>query len=469
MLTTSQEQRQEFVQLLRLTLVTDNQQRKMSEDRLNSIDSVVKTKLLLDVIMNETNEEVVQAAALMLRRLIIQIKIVSPDQASYLNEIKVTIPTLCLKEKNIAIRNKLVDVMSELIKLANFEESFTYDEAPQFFYQCISSNDEVGKLIAFRILDSSASVAIKFSDQQLCEVYKKISEVMSLDLATHNNLVVEAVRAFTNLTLYLPKNKSGQFFNTPFQILMHIVKTCNEPDCCVEILEELDELIESCREMIKPSLLLVVETLLAVLSSQQADEATRVGAMESLVLLAQKLKKEFQESCQPYYENIVDILMRHLMLVEDDPNWACSTEEDDEDDNDIASEAESSLDRIVCVVRGKAMFHIIKDKTSLLLSSKVWQHRYAALSTISCVAEGAHKQMKQYLPSIVDAIVPFMFDEHPRVVYACITCIGQLSTDFDEYLTSNFHEKIIPLMFQASEFYISFPKIRAHAVCCLST
>ena len=65
---------------------------------------------------------------------------------------------------------------------------------------------------------------------------------------------------------------------------------------------------------------------------------------------------------------------------------------------------------------------------------------------ISAVGEGCHKQMLNMLPNLVDSILPFLNDQHPRVRYAACNALGQLSTDFAEGFQQKFHAKVRRLL-----------------------
>jgi hypothetical protein len=72
-----------------------------------------------------------------------------------------------------------------------------------------------------------------------------------------------------------------------------------------------------------------------------------------------------------------------------------------------------------------------------------WKYRYAGLMTLSSTAEGCHKQMEQYLDQMVDGIVGFLKDPHPRVRYAACNCVGQMATDFAPTFQKKYHTKVM--------------------------
>lgn len=82
----------------------------------------------------------------------------------------------------------------------------------------------------------------------------------------------------------------------------------------------------------------------------------------------------------------------------------------------------------------------LNSKKSLPLED--WRYRHAGLMAISAVGEGCHKQMLNILPTLVDSILPFLTDQHPRVRYAACNALGQLSTDFSERFQQKFHAKV---------------------------
>lgn len=263
----------------------------------------------------------------------------------------------------------------------------------------------------------------------------------------------------------MPLKRIKPYVNSTIQVLFHLVKTVNDPDISSEIIQEINSLVECRSKIINDHIVSILQLATGILASPHAPQNLRTPCMEIIVGLAENSKKQFKEVAKEHFASIVDIFLRHMTLINEDPGWAFSLAEDDED-NEIATEAETSLDRLTCTIGGKTMFPIIMEQIAPLLASKVWQHRAAALTTISCIAEGCKKVLKPFLPSVVDAIVPFMRDEHPRVIFTCINAIGQLTVDYESYFQLTFHTKIFPLVIFAAENYTNLPRLHAHAICC---
>ena len=81
---------------------------------------------------------------------------------------------------------------------------------------------------------------------------------------------------------------------------------------------------------------------------------------------------------------------------------------------------------------------------------------------ISACGEGCHKQMEPFLDQVMDGVMNYIADPHPRVRFACCNAIGQMSTDFAPVFEKKFHAKVIPglllLMQDAAN-----PRVQAHS------
>ena len=80
------------------------------------------------------------------------------------------------------------------------------------------------------------------------------------------------------------------------------------------------------------------------------------------------------------------------------------------------------------------------DSKSIVLGD--WRYRHAGLMAISAVGEGCYKQMETLLADIVNTVLPFLTDPHPRVRYAACNAVGQLSTDFAPGFQKKFHARV---------------------------
>ena len=70
--------------------------------------------------------------------------------------------------------------------------------------------------------------------------------------------------------------------------------------------------------------------------------------------------------------------------------------------------------------------------------------------------------MEPLLTQIMDGILNFLRDPHPRVRYATCNAIGQMSTDFATIFEKKFHDKVIPGLLMVMDDNEN-PRVQAHA------
>lgn len=81
---------------------------------------------------------------------------------------------------------------------------------------------------------------------------------------------------------------------------------------------------------------------------------------------------------------------------------------------------------------------------------------------IATIGEGCHDQMLSLLSDIVNGILPFLDDSHPKIKHAACNCIGQMATDFQPSFQEKFHQPIMNkliILFSTSDN----PRVQAHA------
>lgn len=174
---------------------------------------------------------------------------------------------------------------------------------------------------------------------------------------------------------------------------------------------------------------------------------------------------------------VLPAMLQLITQVEDDPDWATRrnlSADNADDDDDISTTAAQAIDRLARSLGGKTFLnHTIVAIQTMLQPQQPWQVRHGALMAISAMAEGCVDVMlpsldvvrageeggRRALPSapasahavgpprqLVDAIIAYATDPHPRVRYAVCHALGQLATDFAPHYEERFHHKILPVL-----------------------
>lgn len=123
---------------------------------------------------------------------------------------------------------------------------------------------------------------------------------------------------------------------------------------------------------------------------------------------------------------------------------------------------ETSLDRLACSVGGKTVLPLVLASLTPMLQNSDWKHRFAALMAVSAVGEGCHDQMLPILKTMVDGLLPYLNDSHPRVRYAACNALGQMATDFCPDFQEKFHQEVIPKLLILLDDHEN-PRVQAHA------
>merc|ERR1740128_460652 len=148
--------------------------------------------------------------------------------------------------------------------------------------------------------------------------------------------------------------------------------------------------------------------------------------------------------------------------LDEEEDWVTDDDPAEEDSDSNAVVAECALDRLACGLGGKSVFPHIMSITPTMLQSPDWKHRHAALMAISASGEGCHKQMEPFLSQVMDGVINFIQDPHPRVRYACCNAMGQMATDFAPIFEKKFHARVVPGLLLLMDDSAN-PRVQAHA------
>lgn len=97
-------------------------------------------------------------------------------------------------------------------------------------------------------------------------------------------------------------------------------------------------------------------------------------------------------------KSVVDLSLHSLTLVYDDPAWASKEDEfgnyvgdESDDDDEMASVAASTLDRLAKALGGKVVWPTFRECAAPYFASPKWQCRRAAVIAMSLIVEGCKR------------------------------------------------------------------------------
>lgn len=195
-------------------------------------------------------------------------------------------------------------------------------------------------------------------------------------------------------------------------------------------------------------------------NAKQMDDGLQQLCMEALSAIAEGAPGMVRKS-KPFIETAVKLSLSLMLEVDDDAEWSQQEENDGMYDNSNFDCGEMSIDRLAQAVEGSKMTPIVFPLIAEFVQNKDWRFRHAGLRALSQVGEVIPFEQIPFRQ-----VVQFLGDEHPRVRYAAINCIGQLASDFSPQLQKRLHDVVIPALLALLQD-VAHPRIVAHAAAAL--
>lgn len=454
---------QQFYVLLDCLMSLDNNQRQQAETSYGTIPFDHKLIYLVKSMRNTTISIAARTLALVMLRRLISTS-VEENWSGLNDQIKTTLKSELLsavqQESDNTIRKKITDVIAELARFLIDEEGTNrWPEVLTFLFEMSSSPNVTLREASLNIFTSFPGI---FGNQET-HYMQVIHQLLARSLAdtdkTISYLAVKAITAFI-------KNHEKEMnvimgFKDCLPSILQNIKSSIEDNTDNEDLQKcLIEIAEIAPKFLKTILDDVFEVCIQVLVHNELVSRKHL-ALEVLVTLAENASGMVRKNASKYIPMIVPQILAMMVDLDDDPEWSVQDEIEDEDEESNPITGESAMDRLACALGGKTMLPHILTNVNSMLSHADWKYRYAGLMTLSSTAEGAHKQMETYLDQMVDGIIGFLKDPHPRVRYAACNCIGQMATDFAPTFQKKFHSKVIPGLLMILEDEAN-PRVQAH-------
>lgn len=232
-----------------------------------------------------------------------------------------------------------------------------------------------------------------------------------------------------------------------------------------EALELLIELAGTEPRFLRRQLPDVVGAMLQIAEADSLEEGTRHLAVEFVITLAEARERApgMMRRIPQFVGRLFAVLMKMLLDVEDEPAWhSAETEDEDAGESSNYSVGQECLDRLSIALGGNTIVPVASELLPAYLAAPEWQKHHAALITLAQIAEGCSKVMIKNLEQIVSMVLNSFRDPHPRVRWAAINAVGQLSTDLGPDLQVQYHQSVLPALASAMDDFQN-PRVQAHA------
>ncbi|XP_006650446.2 importin-5-like [Oryza brachyantha] len=361
-----------------------------------------------------------------------------------------------------SISKKLSDAVAELASF--LLPSNAWPDLLTFLYKSIASPSSPSAL-----QESALNILARLASQ-LAAGFPNLHALLlsALSHPSSADVRVAGLNAAISLIQSLPSAADRDQFQDLLPAMMRALAeslNCGNEGSAQEALEMMIELAGAEPRFLRRQLPDVVGSMLQIAEAPGLEDGTRHLAVEFVVTLAEARERApgMMRRLPRYVGRLFAVLMTMLLDVQDEPAWhAAVSEEEDAGETGSYVFAQECLDRLAIAVGGNTILPVAAELLPSFFSAEEWKRRHAALVTIAQIAEGCAKVMIKNLEQVVGMVLNSFQDPHPRVRWAAINAIGQLSTDLGPELQNKLHHVVLPALASSMDDFQN-PRVQAHA------
>ncbi|XP_070033078.1 uncharacterized protein [Nicotiana tomentosiformis] len=267
----------------------------------------------------------------------------------------------------------------------------------------------------------------------LIEGFKDFMPTVSQD----HRCGVAAAKASVKLVLYLGNTANySKFYDLMGYVMMTLFMALGEEVLVCSLLEDLIILAGAETEFFTVQIDVIIASMVKVVENLELKERTWQLAIEFVLIVAEDVASK-----------LLSQLIVMLVHIEDDPNWGNAIS-DDENAGELSmcSYAMESLGRLAIALGGNVILPSCLEYLFSFLYDENWRIRHAGVTAIGLISEGCSKALLQEMGQLVETVVMLIHDTHPRVHWATIHAIGQLSKYLSPHFQEQYHQQILPAL-----------------------
>jgi hypothetical protein len=459
-----------FETLISQLMISSNEERSQAETLFNLCKQTDPDGLVLKLghlLHSSPHQEARAMSAILLRKQLTRDDSflwprLSPNTHSSLKSLLLS----SIQSENAkSISKKLCDTISELA--SSILPDNAWPELLPFMFQCVSSDSPKLQESAFLIFAQLS----QYIGDSLTSHIKHLHDIF-LQCLTSSTVNPDVRIAALNAVINFIQCLSGSADRDRFQDLLPAMMTTltealnsGQEATAQEALELLIELAGTEPRFLRRQIVDVVGAMLQIAEAESLEEGTRHLAIEFVITLAEARERApgMMRKMPQFISRLFAILMKMLLDIEDDPAWhTAETEDEDAGESSNYSVGQECLDRLSISLGGNTIVPVASEQLPAYLAAPEWQKRHAALIALAQIAEGCSKVMIKNLEQVVAMVLNSFPDQHPRVRWAAINAIGQLSTDLGPDLQVQYHQGVLPALAAAMDDFQN-PRVQAHA------
>lgn len=275
----------------------------------------------------------------------------------------------------------------------------------------------------------------------------------------------EAAIAFTNFLSFIEEDKNivkyQQAFPMMINLLIEAVKSNQERG--LKMVNSLDTLAKSHPKFVKNDIEKLLDVLTEMAGERSLSPGLRNSAIQAIVGVCTKHAQTMRKS-NVFVNKTLAVLINVIAEQPDDlTEWLQSEDSHELSSNNVHAAAVDAYSGLNEGMGSKFMLQKTIKLAYSNIQSDNWKQKYAGLMSLAMLFEGCKKHFEGELPNFLQLLVPTLQFANPKVLYASMTCIALLTTEFSPELQIDHHAAILPpvlhILQKAPE-----PKLRLRAV-----
>lgn len=452
----------------------DNDKRKEAEAKLSQIRNSSSEKYIVYMLEGvkdtDLKAETRTMACVLLRRDICpadatQASMWDTLPAQTKDYVKSEVLNMFKTESEKTILNKIGELASEIaVSINDIDRHDIWSELFQLCKEMIAHGSDVQVEAGLNVYTEtfrSMCNEIVENDKDLFEMFKRTLE--------HENLEIGlcSLQAVSQL-LCVVQPKYAKLFLGLLESMVKIPMRALEKEdegILEDALVEFNAMAEAEPKFFKKNFGDLFEVFNQIITKSDILNSTiRHQPVEFLTTIAERQPSLLLEN-ERYLKGMLDTTFK-LMIdipeeIEDtwgDPKDPAQVKEEVEEDTVVFGK--EVIDRLCSSIGEQTMLPLICILVENTMQNEDdWRYKNAGLSAFSQIAEYVDDidQIKAMIPSVVDHCKHL----HPKVRHSAVHCLGQFATDLKHQLTENFHETVVPALYECMNDTVN--RVKAHA------